>query len=50
MTAVMRKLALGLHALGVGEDPFDARKLFSAEVGQRKRRKRKNKPLKKQKV
>lgn len=50
LTAVMRKLAVGLHALGAGEDPFDARKLFSAEVGQRKRRNRKNQPVKKQRV
>ena len=48
LTAVMRKLALGLHALGVGEDPFDAGKLFSVEVGRRKRGR--NKPMKKQKV
>ena len=50
LTAVMRKLALGLHALGAGEDPFDARKLFSAEVGRRQRRKTKSKPRKKQKI
>jgi transposase len=37
--AAMRKLALGLHALGVSEDPFDARRLFSAAVGQRPGRK-----------
>jgi transposase len=50
LTAVMRKLALGLHALGVGEAPFDARKLFSAKVGPRKRRKHKNKPARQQKI
>jgi transposase len=32
LVAVMRKLALGLYALGVGEDPFDARRLFSPAV------------------
>jgi hypothetical protein len=38
LIAVMRKLALGLHAIGVGEEPFDARRLFSATVGRRSRR------------
>jgi hypothetical protein len=28
----MRKLALALHALGVGEENFDARRLFSPAV------------------
>lgn len=32
LVAVMRKLALGLHALGMGEDRFDARRLFSPTV------------------
>jgi transposase len=32
LVAVMRKLALGLHALGVGEESFDARRLFSPAV------------------
>jgi transposase len=32
LVAVMRKLALGLHVLGVGEEPFDARRLFSPTV------------------
>jgi transposase len=32
LVAVMRKLALGLHALGMGEESFDARRLFSPAV------------------
>jgi hypothetical protein len=28
----MRKLALGLHVLGVGEESFDTRRLFSPTV------------------
>jgi transposase len=32
LVAVMRKLALGLHALGAGEESFDARRLFSPTV------------------
>lgn len=32
LVAVMRKLALGLHALGVCEEGFDARRLFSPAV------------------
>jgi len=32
LVAVMRKLALGLHVLGVEEEPFDARRLFSPTV------------------
>jgi len=32
LVAVMRKLALGLHAIGTGEEPFDARRLFSPAV------------------
>jgi transposase len=32
LVAVMRKLALALHALGVGEENFDARRLFSPAV------------------
>ena len=32
LVAVMRKLALGLHALGTGEESFDARRLFSPAV------------------
>ena len=32
LVAVMRKLALGLHALGVGEETFDASRLFSPTV------------------
>jgi transposase len=50
LTAVMRKLALGLYALGVGEDPFDSRKLFSAKAGRRKQRKSKSQPVRRQKV
>ena len=38
LIAVMRKLALGLHVVGVGEEPFDARRLFSPMVGKRSRR------------
>jgi transposase len=38
LIAVMRKLALGLHAIGVGEEAFDARRLFSSTVGKRSRR------------
>ena len=32
LIAVMRKLALGLHVLGVGEESFDTRRLFSPTV------------------
>jgi transposase len=32
LIAVMRKLALGLHALGMRAEPFDARRLFSPTV------------------
>ena len=32
LIAVMRKLALGLYVLGVGEESFDARRLFSPTV------------------
>jgi transposase len=32
LVAVMRKLALGLHAIGVREESFDARRLFSPAV------------------
>jgi transposase len=46
LTAVMRKLALGLHALGMSAEPFDARKLFSATVGKGRRRKRKGRRAK----
>ncbi len=38
LVAVMRKLALGLHAMVVGSDPFDAKRLFSPEIGKRARR------------
>lgn len=38
LIAVMRKLALGLYAVGVGAEPFDARRLFSPAVGKRSRR------------
>jgi len=37
LIAVMRKLTLGLHVVGVGEEPFDARRLFSPTVGKRSR-------------
>jgi transposase len=43
LTAVMRKLALGLHALGVAVESFDPRKLFSATVGKGRRGRRKGK-------
>jgi transposase len=43
LTAVMRKLALGLHALGVSDEPFDARKLFSSAVGKGRRRNKQGK-------
>jgi transposase len=32
LIAVMRKLAMGLHAVGVGKEEFDARRLFSPTV------------------
>jgi transposase len=35
LIAVMRKLALGLHVVGVGTESFDARRLFSPTVGKR---------------
>ena len=38
LIAVMRKLALGLYVVGVGTEPFDARRLFSPTVGKRSRR------------
>jgi transposase len=38
LIAVMRKLALGLYAVGVGDKPFDARRLFVPENGKRCRR------------
>jgi len=38
LIAVMRKLALGLYAVGVGTEPFDARRLFSPTVGKRSHR------------
>jgi transposase len=38
LIAVMRKLALGLYAVGVSEEPFDARRLFSQESGKSRRR------------
>ena len=38
LIAVMRKLALGLYAVGVGTEPFDAKRLFSPTVGKRSRR------------
>ena len=38
LIAVMRKLALGLYVVGVGEETFDARRLFSPTVGKRSRR------------
>ena len=37
LIAVMRKLTLGLYVVGVGEEPFDARRLFSPTVGKRSR-------------
>jgi transposase len=37
LVAVMRKLALGLHALGVSEESFDARRLFSPTVKRSRR-------------
>jgi len=40
LIAVMRKLALGLHAVGIGEEPFDARRLFSPLMGKGSARKR----------
>ena len=46
LIAVMRKLALGLYALGVRDEPFAARRLFSAAVGKRSRRKSKDQPRK----
>ena len=38
LIAVMRKLALGLYVVGVGEETFDAKRLFSPTVGKRSRR------------
>jgi transposase len=38
LIAVMRKLALGLYAVGVSKEPFDARRLFSQESGKSRRR------------
>jgi transposase len=37
LVAVTRKLALGLHAVGVSEEPFDARRLFSPAVKRSRR-------------
>ena len=49
LVAVMRKLALGLHALGVGEESFDASRLFSPTVKHSRRAaKRAKKEQKKQ--
>jgi transposase len=48
LIAVMRKLALGLYVLGTRDEPFDARRLFSAAVGKSSRRKSKGTPTKKQ--
>jgi len=53
LVAVMRKLALGLHALGVGEESFDARRLFSSAVKHSRRaakRAKKEQKKRKQKV
>ncbi len=53
LVAVMRKLALGLHALGVGEESFDARRLFSPAVKHSRRaakRAKKEQKKRKQKV
>ena len=33
LIAVMRKLALGLYAVGVSDEPFDARRLFAQDSG-----------------
>lgn len=44
LIAVMRKLALGLHATGVGEGPFDVRKLFGVAAKKGSRRGRKSRP------
>jgi transposase len=38
LIAVMRKLALGLYAVGVSEEPFDARRLFSQASGKNRHR------------
>jgi transposase len=49
LIAVMRKLALGLHVLGVVEESFDARRLFSPTVKHSRRMaQRAKKNLKKQ--
>ena len=55
LVAVMRKLALGLHPVAVGGESFDAKRLFSPEVGKRSRRgakraKKKQKQKERQKV
>ncbi len=54
LIAVMRKLVLGLHVVGVGTETFDARRLFSPTVGKRSRRgvrqANKNQKKKRQKV
>ena len=50
LIAVMRKLALGLYALGVGEEPFDARRLFSAAVSTRTEPSKKKKKKKKKTI
>jgi transposase len=49
LIAVMRKLALGLYVLGLGEESFDARRLFSPTVKHSRRTaQRAKKKLKKQ--
>jgi transposase len=53
LVAVMRKLALGLYALGVGEESFDARRLFSPTVKRSRRgaqQAKKNQKKQRQKV
>lgn len=50
LVAVMRKLALGLHSLGVGNESFDARKLFSAPRRKGARPKRQGPRPKRQKI
>ncbi len=53
LVAVMRKLALGLYVLGVGEESFDARRLFSPTVKRSRRgaqQAKKNQKKQKQKV
>jgi hypothetical protein len=53
LIAVMRKLALGLYAVGVGTEPFDARRLFSPTVKHSRhgvRQAKKNEKKQRQKV